>query len=529
MTPRLQVGPPDTAPFEFELTGAEVVIGRAQTAGLVVPDASVSRHHVRVFTRDGRWWAEDLGARNGTLLNGAPLQGVAPFGDGDCLRLGGTTIAFGSETAAPAVAAAPMELSTDNLSPDRQAARLRTINEIHRALATPISLGELLDLILNRCFAVLHPEEGMILLRGADGEWTPAATKRSPKATGDMMVSRRLSEEVAGLGRPVLVLDAAIDERLAGAESIQMSGVRSVVAAPLADAEGSFGMIALSSRLAVRKFSQEDLDMLESIASVAALRVRNVGLAEEAAARKVLERELALAHDMQMAMLPRRRPAHASIDLAAHLTPARSVGGDLYDFIEEGARLWFIVADVSGKGVAAALVTAVVKTLFRAMVPGETDLSRVLGRMNAELCRDNDQMTFVTAIVGCVDLDTGRVVLGDIGHTPAFLVGDDGTVTALDVPKSIAFGVMPGAPFATGAFTLGPTDALVLYTDGITDARSVRGEMFGTDQLEGALRGAGGRSAAGVLERVQSAVETFASGAPPEDDLTILVLRRRSR
>jgi sigma-B regulation protein RsbU (phosphoserine phosphatase) len=286
------------------------------------------------------------------------------------------------------------------------------------------------------------------------------------------------------------------------------------------------GMVALGSRVGVKQFSQEDLDMLVSIASVAALRVRNVALAEEAAARKVLERELALAHDMQMSMLPRRMPSRASIDLAARLTPARSVGGDLYDFVEDGDNLWFIVADVSGKGVAAALVTAVVKTLFRAMAPGETDIARVLSRMNDELCRDNDQMMFVTAMVGCVNLNTGQLSLGDVGHNPAFLIGADGRLTPASVPKSIAFGVLPDAPFEAGSLDLARHRMLVLYTDGVTDARSVKGDMFGQERLEAALRESGTREAAsGVLDHLYSRIESFAAGAPPEDDITVLVLR----
>ncbi len=531
MSHRLLVAPPNAPPFEHVLDGGEVVIGRARTAGLMVPDASVSRHHARLFERDGRWWAEDLAARNGTLLNGVPLSEATPLGDGDRLQMGGTTLTYATTAAAARVEAAGAAAVTDSaLVPgDRQAARLQTINAVHRALATPIALADLLDLILDRCFDVLRPEEGMILLGGPDGDWRPVATKRSARATGEMFVSRRLAEEVAGRGRPVLVLDAALDERFADAKSVAMSGVKSVLAAPLADADGSLGMVVLASRVAVRRFAEDDLDMLVSIASAAALRVRNVALAEEAAARRVLERELALAHDMQMAMLPRRLPAHPAIDLAAHLTPARSVGGDLYDFVEDGTRLWFIVADVAGKGVAAALVTAVVKTLFRAGVRGETDLTRLVSLMNAELCRDNDHLVFVTAIVGCLDLDTGRIAVGDVGHNPALLVRADGRVTAPELPKCIALGVQDDATFTCGGLTLESSDALVLYTDGVTDARRPDGTMFGDARLQAALEGAGGATAAAVLARLQTAVDRFSDGAPPEDDLTILVLRYRVR
>ena len=243
-----------------------------------------------------------------------------------------------------------------------------------------------------------------------------------------MVVSRRLIDEVAGKSKPALVLDAAIDERFAGSDSIMASGIRSVLAAPLVDAGGILGLIALCSRASVRRFSENDLDLLVSLASAAALRVRNVELAEEAAARKVFEHELAIAHDLQMSMLPRDLPARPEIALAARLQPARSIGGDLYDFVEDEDRLWFIVADVAGKSVAAALYMAVAKTLFRATIAGSANVADVASRMNHELSRDNERMTFVTAIVGCLDLASGQVALVDAGHNPAVLISPAGAI-----------------------------------------------------------------------------------------------------
>jgi sigma-B regulation protein RsbU (phosphoserine phosphatase) len=286
-------------------------------------------------------------------------------------------------------------------------------------------------------------------------------------------------------------------------------------------------MIALLSRVNVRKFSEDDLDMLVSLASAAALRVRNVALAEEAAARKVLERELALAHDMQMAMLPRRMPDRPEIELAASVTPARSVGGDLYDFVATPAAIWFIVADVSGKGVPAALYTAVAKTLFRATVQASTTIGEVLTRMNAELARENDQVMFITAVVGCLSMATGEVMLGDAGHNPALVLRRGGRVEKADVPKCMAFGVLEDTPYEHAVVTLQPGDTLVLYTDGATDARAPNGEMFGSDRLEEAVAACSGLTAAQVLQSISGVTVRFAAGAPPEDDVTLLVLRYR--
>jgi len=512
---RVRVEPPNAPPFDWLLNTPEVVIGRATTAGLVVPDSSVSRHHARLFQRDGRWWAEDLGATNGTTLNDRPLLTPTMLDHGDRLRIGATIVRF-----------APDESdTTDPGALNRQAARLRTLNEVHKALATAISLSALLDLILERCFDVLHPEEGVILLKDPTGHFKLAATRRLPGRTGDVLVSRSIVDEVAGKGRPALVLDAAVDDRFAGSQSLMMSGVRSVVAAPLSDAEGSIGMIALLSSVSVRQFSDLDLDMLVSLASAAALRVRNVALAEEAAARKVLERELSLAHDMQMSMLPHQQLSRAEVDLAASVTPARSVGGDLYDFVLDDDRLWFIVADVSGKGVAAALYMAVAKTLFRASVLPDIGPADVLARMNRELCRDNDQFIFVTAIVGQLSVSSGEVALADAGHNPALVVSRGRKPFTPEIPKCMALGVVAETPYRDGRFALSPGETLVLHTDGATDARNLDGDLFGFERLTHAVEVNAGKSAPDMISSISGDVETFVAGAPPEDDLTLLALR----
>jgi phosphoserine phosphatase RsbU/P len=542
MIVRLRVEPADEPPFDRDFDAPEVVIGRSPASNLVISDSSVSRHHARLVYRDEAWWVEDLGSRNRTLVNGEPMEAPRSLRTGDRLQVGGTTVQFMGDPAAvldstvrPQTAvtgfATPSDAvnETSEMGDDRQAARMRTLNEIHRALAAPISLPELLDLILERCFDVLRPQEGVILLRTADGSLERAASRRTAKSAGEVFVPRRIVDEVAGKSKPALVLDATVDERFAGSDSIVVSGIRSIVAAPLVDAEGTIGLITLCSRASVKQFSEQDLDMLVSIASAAALRVRNVALAEEAAARRVLQHELALAHEMQMAMLPRRFPERPEVELAAMLKPARSVGGDLYDFDLDGDRLWFIVADVAGKSVAAALYMAVAKTLFRATTRGGADLAEAVSRMNEELARDNDGLMFVTAAVGYLDLATAELAVVDAGHNPMVIVGPDGRLSTPELTKCVALGVVEDFPFTATRLTLERGATLVLYTDGMTDARSTTGEMFGTARLMRAIGAAGTEPAETLVAKVIGDVEKFAAGAPPEDDLTLLALRYRGR
>lgn len=518
---RLHVSPPFGPSFEHELELGEVVMGRSAAAGLVINDASVSRQHARFVLRDGCWWIEDLGATNRTHLNGDLICGCARLAPGDRLRLGGTSIHVLGEGAQPT----PSPYLLDDT--DRQSARLRILNDVHKALATAISLPELLQLILDRSFEVLKPEEGLILLRGASGEFERAATRRIAGLDGDVFVSRHIIDEVAGRAKPVLVLDAALDERFAGADSIVASGVRSVLAAPLTDASGTLGLIALCSRASVRQFSDQDLDMLMSLASAAVLRVRNVALAEEAAARKVLEHELSIAHDIQMAMLPRERPERPEVAVAGRLQPAQSVGGDLYDFVLDGDRVWFIVGDVAGKGVAAALYMAVAKTLFRATTAGSTCVQDVVSRMNRELSRDNELQTFVTAVIGSLDLTSGEVAIIDAGHVPVLVADGGGRVRTAELTKCLTLGVLADHAYVESRFRLAPGSTLFLYSDGVTDARNGAGVQFGADRLVQALAACAAQGPDAIVNGVAAAINRFESGAPPEDDVTMLAVQYR--
>jgi serine phosphatase RsbU (regulator of sigma subunit) len=531
MTLRLRVQPAGGGASERALDGDELTIGRGAGSTVVITDPRVSRRHARLTCRNGGWWVEDLGARNCTLLNGVPVEGAQPLAPGDRLDIGDAVLRIVDDAAAPSAPARQTGAEHTSFgiprgaSPD--AARMRTINEIHRAIAEPLSLAELLDVILARCFDVLAPEEGVVMLRGRDGSLVPAASRRASGALDPVTVPRRLVDEVIGKRAPALVLDAAYDDRFTGSASIVSSGIRSIVAAPIVDPEGPFGLITMCSRIAVRQFSQQDLDLLVTIATAAGLRIRNVALADELATRRVLEHELQVAHDVQMAMLPRTMPVAPGLEVAATVKPARSVGGDLYDVFIRDNRLWFIVADVAGKSIPAALYMAIARALFRATAGVAADVAEVAQRMNDELARDNEQLMFVTAAIGALDLATGRLSLVDAGHLPPLLVHSAG-ITELDPGvKGPALGVVPGASYNAADIELPSNAMLVLYTDGVTEARAPDGALFGNARLHAVLEERSNRTADDVVRAVVAAVDRFAGAAPQEDDVTMLAVRWR--
>jgi phosphoserine phosphatase RsbU/P len=550
---RLLLEPRDGEPFRHEVSGDSAVIGRSSKAEVVLADRFLSRQHARLFLRNGSWYLEDLGSRNTSFLNDRPLDGptvvragdvmrlaesrvtveepgVTPSSDGDGLVGGadgwlpGSTILrpatqiLSADAAAPAVAGAA-----------DPAGRLRVLNEVHRALAAPITLEALVSLVLDRAFAHLQPEEGAVFLRLPDGSLHRAGSRRAPGERGEPLFSRRLVQEVIDGGVAALVTDARLDERFAAAESIVLSGVRSLVAAPLLDSEGCLGMIVLSAKRRPHPFGEADMELLVALASAAALRIRNLGLTEETARRRLLDRELDLARDIQMAMLPRSFPERSEIDVAAALRPARTVGGDLYDVVAEGDRVWLVVGDVSGKGVGAALFMAVTKTLFRAIAPGAPTVAVAMGRVNEELARDNERAMFVTAFAARLDLATGELEYVNAGHNPTYRLGKDAGVAPLGGPVDPALGVVGGHEYRASVVRLQPGDTLVLYTDGVVEARSSGGEEFHSLRLESHLAGCREADADAVVRGLLGRLEDFAGDTPQYDDITVLALRWRGR
>ena len=249
------------------------------------------------------------------------------------------------------------------------------------------------------------------------------------------------------------------------------------------------------------------------------------------AQKERMEGELSVAREIQKGIVPAifpPFPEREEFDLHASLESAHEVGGDLYDFfLLDDDHLCLAIGDVAGKGVPASLFMAVTITLLRAVghrvdAPGE-----VLTRVNAPLCRDNESAMFVTLFFAIYDVRTGVLAYSCGGHPPPYAVRADGGVDELPRTKGVGLGVSAKAVFATETATLRPGDAILLFTDGVTEAMDPAGDMFGSERLEEVLaRGEGRLSADQLLKDVRASVWAFAAGAEQYDDLTMLAIRR---
>jgi phosphoserine phosphatase RsbU/P len=250
-------------------------------------------------------------------------------------------------------------------------------------------------------------------------------------------------------------------------------------------------------------------------------------LQETTAAKERLEGELRVARRIQADMLPKPTAGGPGegFELGATLVPARAVGGDLFDHFRDGSRVFFLVGDVSGKGVPAALFMARTKTVFEAVAAREEDPGRVLDRVNRSLCRDNDAGMFVTAVVGALDLAGGELAFALAGHEPPVLVPADGPPEALGAEGGRVLGLIEESEFPVNRLRLGHGDAVVLYTDGVSEAQDPGGGFFGVERLVAVAAARRREAASALTEGVLGAVRAFAGAAPQSDDITILTLR----
>ena len=241
-----------------------------------------------------------------------------------------------------------------------------------------------------------------------------------------------------------------------------------------------------------------------------------------------LEQELQIAAQVQLSILPRQLPADPRVQLHCHITPAREVGGDFYDYFEiDREHFGFVMADVSGKGVPAALFMAITRTLLKATALFVTSPTSCMRKLNDLLAVENDQMMFVTIFYGVLHLPSGRVAYVNAGHNPPYLRRADGTVEPVARTGGMAVAVSDGFVYREGSVQLAPGDLLFLYTDGITEAFDIDAQEYGDQRLEAVLRGLDGQGLepADVCTAVLADVRQFERGAPQADDITCMALR----
>lgn len=422
--------------------------------------------------------------------------------------------------------------------------RTEKLFEVSVQLNANLKKRELLQCIMDTSAEVIGTEASSILL--IDPHTGELHFEVATGEMGEQVQEIRLKpgEGIAGhvavTGEPVIVNDAAGDPRWSGRVSQRTGWVtRNMITVPVRNRGTVVGVLQLLNKQGGRPFTPEDESLLDKISGPIAVALENAelyealehsidALKEATAARERIDSELQIAGGIQLSFLPRTLPSASDpYDVCAVLRSAKEVGGDFYNFYKiDDDHLFFVLGDVSDKGVPAALFMAVTLTLLKGkMAPGMTP-GELLTYVNDELCKD-DAPLFATIVCGVLTCSTGEVVLSEGGHCPPYLVKASGEVIPLKLPKGLPLGGFPDVPYRNHPVRLEPGDRLIVYTDGITEAENARHEQFSGVRLQDMLHRSAGMPNADVIDQLLMEVFLFADGAPQSDDIAVLCVMRR--
>ncbi len=456
------------------------------------------------------------------------LRRGEPFGAIECLdkRAGDFTDADFDrlEVAAESVAFA-LDYALLYQETERRALEKEVLLEVTRALAAPFDLDEVIAAILQSLRQVVDYDAAAIYLVNRRTRLLELVSESGYPEGSDEAFGLQIGQGIVGwvakTGEPVIVPDVSADPRYVAARP----QTRSEVAAPLLIEGRTIGVFNLESDLD-DAYHDGHLELLSAFAAQAAVAVERARVATDLLERRRLEKELAIARDIQQSFLPAGSPHVPGFDLAGTSIPHDEVGGDYYDFIPVSeTRIGLAIADVSGKGIPAALLMAGFRMSLLAEIRNEFALRAVMRKANQLLHESTERDKFVTAFYGVLDWRNGVLIFSNAGHNPPFLLHRDGTHHRLE-DGGLALGVLPDSRYEERPIALRDGDVLVHYTDGVSEAENAAGEPFGDERIERTVRAHADEPAATILRELVAAVREWAGERGPTDDLTLLVARK---
>jgi phosphoserine phosphatase RsbU/P len=566
------VKPKDYEPSVVKLDKLRLTIGRSSRNDVCLGDPFASRLHAEIRKEGDQVLLVDTGSANGTYLNGQRVSGAIRLEIGDLIRIGETEIEYSSGDqsmlsgatvmlSGPAAAQLPADTITSPIGSRStsdlissiqsgiisgelrkpsgvQAARapesagrdlLSIVSQVGIALLPRTSLEDTLKLTIDLVFQAIPAERGFLFLKEGDDlicKIARGAHEGALSTASPVQISRSITTKVLTSRESVLTSDAMQDPRFQSQHSVVLSQIRSVMAVPLASGEETFGMIYVDNPFHNR-FSEEDLKVLTTIASVASIKIEHERLLEERLEKRRMEEELKVASEIQMRLQPVSPPSIDGWEMTGVSFPCREIGGDYYDFIlrKRDNRLVIAVGDVSGKGTGAALLMSSLHAAVRAQTQTRASISEVMGEISQYIYENSPSNKYLTLFYGALDTTTGDLIYSNGGHNPPLLVRCGGEIVKLN-KGGLPVGLMQGVTYIEDSVRFEAGDVLVIYSDGITESVNDLEEEFGEERLIEVVKNNLARSASGVRDRIDEALSRFVGTAAPVDDMTLMIIKR---
>lgn len=560
--PHLIIRPRDFEASTVKIEKLRMTIGRSSRNDICISDPFASRLHAELRQEGDQTLLVDMGSANGTYLNGQRVTGPIRLSPGSRIRIGETEMEFqgdeavlgptvylsGPEAGALAVDAVTTTIdsraTSDLISSIRsgsfsggasvqrapaQRDLLGIVSKVGIALLPRTSLEETLKMTIELVFDAIPVERGFLFIRDGDElrcKIARGARQSSLPTDSQVQISRSITSKVLNDGVSVLTSDAMHDPRFQSQKSVVLRQIRSVMAVPLMSGEETFGLIYVDNPFDDR-FTEEDLNVLNTIASVASIKIEHERLLEEILEKRRMEEELKVASEIQMRLQPVAPPRIAGWDMTGVSFPSREIGGDYYDFIvrKRDNRLIIALGDVAGKGTGAALLMSSLHAAVRAQSQTRASIGGVMGEINAYIYENTPANKFVTLFYAELDPEAGVLIYSNAGHNQPVLLRRSGEVVRLDV-GGLPIGILPSASYDEGQIQFEPGDVLVIYSDGISESVSEDGEEFGEERLIEVITKNIERSSSGLRDRIDEALSRFVGTGAPVDDMTLMIVKR---
>jgi sigma-B regulation protein RsbU (phosphoserine phosphatase) len=535
--------------------GSLMVIGRGNVCDLVVTDLAASRRHLEIRPLNGGWECRDLGSRNGTLVNGRPIASCR-LEDGDEIAVGETRLRFEVETIADEnerqrdrtmFVQTVIDATGHHREPPASRSRelLEAAYSLMNSLSSSFNQCELVDRILDTTMKAMRAQRGAVFFAGADERLRPCPecgrvhTIRDgvvqPADLDDITISESVARRVLRDGENVLYQSARADNgEVDTSLSIAALKLTSILCVPIRTQDRVLGILYIDTDLADHEYTDDDLLLAAAAGNSAGLALENVRIHTDLLAKQRMEQDIEAAWTIQESFLVNDWPTDdPRMEVYGLTRPAKVVGGDFYDFARlDDELVGMLIGDVSGKGVPAALTMALLLAEFRLCATGAESTAEVMRRLNERMVARSRRGTFCTAALVVVNLATGTLMGANAGHHPILRIKGD-RVSSFVPASGPPLGILSGVEWQDASSVVSPGETLLLYTDGIVEARSGAEPTkpngvpreFGIEGLEATIRRTADRSPKGLIEAVLADVGRFCEPAAPHDDCTMIALR----
>jgi len=540
------IEPPDR-PAVHLLTSAQTLIGRKSDADIILDHPLVSRHHARILREHDGFHLLDLESSHGTYLNGGRVQrSKLRSRDKICLGLDGMELVFLEDEAVTTArmdlwGSEALEKSFQSLSPvmpsgspRSELEKLSCILDFHYYWEKSFSSEATFQHVLTSSLLLSGAERGFILLQHPEGLRYEVGMEKGGKllTLEDFRASQSIVRRVAEEQRPVFMTEG-ISKEYAARESIVSMHLRAIACLPLvgistqADAPEVLGILYLDSTQRMHSLSGLDQKILNKLAEEAGTVLEKIEMIKSLEARRRMEQELALAEETQRTLLSRSLPQHKGFEIRAFNQATRHVSGDFYDFLHlDSGRLVAVLADVSGKGISAALLSALIQGALTMEFRSSACAAEVLNRVNLFLCDKFQSNRFVTMFLFVLN-EQGQGECISAGHNTAYLFrAASGEIEEI-ASHGLILGAFGFAKYQGQPLTLNPGDVLVVYSDGLTEAQNPKEEMFGEERLLKLIRSEAPRGCVALEKAILDSVQIFTQGYGQTDDITIVLVERR--